>query len=62
MTSTSLELDSLLHQLGEVGERLSLIGAAEGAAGNLSLCVRGPLEIRGVSRWCKPWNCLSSRR
>ena len=46
MTSTSLELDSLLHQLGEVGERLSLIGAAEGAAGNLSLCVRGPLEIR----------------
>lgn len=45
MTSISLELDSLLYQLGQVGKRLSDIGAAEGAAGNLSICFREPLKI-----------------
>lgn len=45
MASLSLELDSLLHQLGQVGKRLSDIGAAEGAAGNLSLCSREHLDI-----------------
>lgn len=45
MSSTSFELDSLLHQLGQAGKRLSDIGAAEGAAGNLSICVREPVEL-----------------
>lgn len=45
MASTSFELEPLLRQLGEAGKRLSEIGAAEGAAGNLSICVREPLEV-----------------
>ena len=45
MASISLELDALLHQLGQVGKRLSDIGAAEGAAGNLSICFREPVEL-----------------
>jgi rhamnulose-1-phosphate aldolase len=43
--SFSLELDSLLDQLGQVGKRLTDIGAAEGAAGNLSICSREALNI-----------------
>jgi rhamnulose-1-phosphate aldolase len=45
MTSTSLPLDQLLVQMGQVGKRLSDIGAAEGAAGNLSICVREYLDL-----------------
>ncbi len=45
MTSISLELEQLLHQLGQVGKRLSEIGAAEGAAGNLSICFRETLNL-----------------
>jgi rhamnulose-1-phosphate aldolase len=45
MASQSLELNSLLNQLGEVGKRLSDIDAAEGAAGNLSICFREPLDV-----------------
>src|SRR5215213_5460549 len=45
MASTSLELTSLLHQLGQVGKRLSDIGAAEGSAGNLSICFREKLDV-----------------
>jgi rhamnulose-1-phosphate aldolase len=41
----AFELNSLLTQLGQVGKRLSEIGAAEGAAGNLSICFRECLEI-----------------
>ena len=41
----ALELNSLLNQLGQVGKRLADIGAAEGAAGNLSICFREPLDI-----------------
>jgi rhamnulose-1-phosphate aldolase len=44
----SLELNSLLNQLGQVGKRLSDIGAAEGAAGNLSICFREPLDVTGL--------------
>ena len=43
-SSTSL-LGQLLKQIGGVGKRLSEIDAAEGAAGNLSICVRQPLEV-----------------
>jgi rhamnulose-1-phosphate aldolase len=39
------QLDDLLRSMGEAGQRLSEIGASEGAAGNLSLCVRRPLKI-----------------
>lgn len=45
MTSTPLELNVLLSQLGQVGKRLSDIGAAEGAAGNLSVCFREHLDL-----------------
>ncbi len=45
MASISLEFDQVLHQLGQVGKRLSDIGAAEGAAGNLSICLREPLDV-----------------
>ncbi len=48
MSSISFDLDSLLHQLGQVGKRLSDIGAAEGAAGNLSICLREPVEVRNL--------------
>jgi rhamnulose-1-phosphate aldolase len=45
MASISFDLDHLLHQLGQVGKRLTDIGAAEGAAGNLSICFREPVEV-----------------
>jgi rhamnulose-1-phosphate aldolase len=45
LTSTVLDLDVLLQQLGKVGQRLSEIGAAEGAAGNLSICFREHLAV-----------------
>ncbi|RPJ22942.1 MAG: rhamnulose-1-phosphate aldolase [Chloroflexi bacterium] len=45
MASISLELDQLLLQLGQVGKVLSDIGAAEGAAGNLSICFREPVDV-----------------
>ena len=41
----ALELNSLLNQLGQVGKRLADMGAAEGAAGNLSICFREPLDV-----------------
>jgi rhamnulose-1-phosphate aldolase len=46
MDSIELELGQLLCQLGQVGKRLSDVGAAEGAAGNLSICFRQPLDVR----------------
>ena len=44
MAYLSLELNSMLDQLGQVGKTLSDIGAAEGAAGNLSVCFREALN------------------
>jgi rhamnulose-1-phosphate aldolase len=40
------ELDDLLEMMGEAGRRLSDIEATEGAAGNISVCLRWPLEPR----------------
>ncbi|HEY6057853.1 MAG TPA: class II aldolase/adducin family protein [Candidatus Limnocylindrales bacterium] len=40
------ELDELLVSIGEAGQRLSGIDASEGAAGNVSVCVGWPLEVR----------------
>jgi rhamnulose-1-phosphate aldolase len=45
MILPTLELDYVISQLGQVGKRLSDIGAAEGAAGNLSVCFRDSLNI-----------------
>jgi rhamnulose-1-phosphate aldolase len=45
MDSTPLELNLLMNQLGQVGQRLSDMGAAEAAAGNLSVCFRGVLDV-----------------
>ena len=40
------ELDDLLHMMGEAGQHLASIEASEGAAGNISICLRWPLELR----------------
>lgn len=42
---TALELDTILYHLGQAGSRLAEIGAAEGAAGNISVCLRNPLDV-----------------
>lgn len=46
MEWNSSEVGQLLKEMGDVGKRLSEIGATEGAAGNLSVCVRETLEVR----------------
>jgi rhamnulose-1-phosphate aldolase len=43
-----LELDQLVYQLGQAGVRLADGGAAEGAAGNMSVCVRKPLDVSAL--------------
>jgi len=48
MAFTSLELPSLLDQLGQIGKTLSEIDAAEGAAGNLSICFRESLDVTAL--------------
>jgi rhamnulose-1-phosphate aldolase len=40
------ELDDLLEMMGEAGRRLSDIEATEGAAGNVSVCLGWPIELR----------------
>ncbi len=40
------ELDDLLEMMGEAGEHLAEIEASEGAAGNISVCLRWPIELR----------------
>ena len=45
MASIPLQLDSILHEFGQVGKRLSDLGAAEGSAGNLSICFREELDL-----------------
>jgi rhamnulose-1-phosphate aldolase len=40
------ELDELLHMMGEAGRHLADIEASEGAAGNISIWMRWPIEIR----------------
>jgi len=43
-----INLDVLVEQIGQVGKRLSDLGAAEGAAGNISICMRGSVDIMSV--------------
>jgi rhamnulose-1-phosphate aldolase len=38
------ELNDVLEMIGEAGKRLSEIDASEGAAGNISVCLRWPIE------------------
>ncbi|MCS6772806.1 MAG: class II aldolase/adducin family protein [Anaerolineae bacterium] len=40
------DLDELLVAIGEAGHRLSEINASEGAAGNLSVLIGWPIEVR----------------
>jgi rhamnulose-1-phosphate aldolase len=40
------ELDDLLTMMGEAGRHLAEIEASEGAAGNISVCLRWPIEVR----------------
>ena len=46
MILNSSVVQQILKEMGEVGKRLSEIGATEGAAGNLSVCLRDTVEIR----------------
>ncbi len=46
MEFNSSTLGQLVKQMGEVGRHLSEIGATEGAAGNISICVDRSLEVR----------------
>lgn len=45
MAQIPLQLDRILQQIGQTGKRLSDIGSAEGAAGNISVCIRKTLEV-----------------
>ncbi len=40
------ELDEFLVAIGEAGLRVATIDAGEGAAGNISLCIGWPIEVR----------------
>jgi rhamnulose-1-phosphate aldolase len=40
------ELDDLLTMMGAAGRHLAEIEASEGAAGNISVCLRWPIELR----------------
>jgi rhamnulose-1-phosphate aldolase len=40
------ELDDFLKMIGQAGRHLAEIEASEGAAGNISVCLRWPIEVR----------------
>ena len=40
------ELDEFLSAIGAAGQRVSEIAASEGAAGNISICIGWPIEVR----------------
>lgn len=42
------ELDDLLKMMGEAGRHLAEIEASEGAAGNISICLRWNVEVRNL--------------
>jgi rhamnulose-1-phosphate aldolase len=41
-------LESILRMIGDAGRRMSEIDACEGAAGNISVCVRWDVDVRGL--------------
>jgi rhamnulose-1-phosphate aldolase len=46
LTAPLPDLDEILASMGEGGRRIALIDAGEGAAGNISVCVAWPIEVR----------------
>jgi rhamnulose-1-phosphate aldolase len=40
------ELGEILASIGEAGSRIAALGASEGGAGNISVCVGWPIEVR----------------
>ena len=48
MEANRLTVEWLVAEMGEVGRRLSEIGAAEAAAGNISLCTRELLDVEAL--------------
>ncbi len=46
VTEPFADLEELLEAIGAAGATLSAINASEGAAGNISVCVGWPLEVR----------------
>lgn len=48
LTSPLPDLTQLLVEMGEAGRRVSEIEASEGAAGNISACLRWPVEVRNL--------------
>ncbi|MCW5851584.1 MAG: class II aldolase/adducin family protein [Anaerolineae bacterium] len=50
------DLDEFLTALGEAGQRLSSINASEGAAGNISIYIGWPLEVRRRFPVTEPFN------
>lgn len=46
MIVNSSVVKQILKDMGDVGRRLDEIGATEGAAGNISICVRDTVEVR----------------
>jgi rhamnulose-1-phosphate aldolase len=40
------ELDAMMRMMGEAGKRLAEIDAAEGAGGNISVCMRWPVDLQ----------------
>ena len=47
MTST-FSLDRILQQIGQAGKRMSEIGSAEAAAGNVSVCIRFLFDLKSL--------------
>jgi rhamnulose-1-phosphate aldolase len=45
------EINDLLIMMGEAGKHLADIEASEGAAGNISVCMRWQIEPRTRSGW-----------
>lgn len=43
--SNPTDINQILYHLGEAGKKLFEMKAAEGAAGNLSVCLRAPLDV-----------------
>ncbi|MBV5336504.1 MAG: class II aldolase/adducin family protein, partial [Deltaproteobacteria bacterium] len=48
------EIDDLLEMMGETGKSLSEIDASEGAAGNISVCLRWQIEPRSRFPFVEP--------
>ena len=40
------ELDEVIASIGAAGHRIAAIDASEGAAGNISVCLGWPVEVR----------------